>query len=272
MHAEAVLLVDHGQRRDRRTRHPPAPAHACRPRAGSCRRRGPPASPSSARWPSRPVSSASRTPAASASGAMVAKCWRARSSVGAISAACAPASTAVSMARRRPASCRCRHRPAAAAPCARAWPCRPRSRPMAKVWLGVSWKGRAASACFCRAPSPLVAAAGERAVVMAHQRDRELAGQQLVEGEPAPAPDASATSSLPRPVHAPRRARVFQPDHLCCAQVRRVLPFRQLRRALDGGGDRLLQRPLGQAGGQAIDRRGDAEDAQKGTGRGKLRM
>ena len=38
---------------------------------------------------SRPVRIATRSPARSASGAMVAKCWRARISVGAISAACA---------------------------------------------------------------------------------------------------------------------------------------------------------------------------------------
>ena len=43
--------------------------------------------------PSLPVSSTASMPAASASGAMVAKCWRARSSVGAISAAWPPAST-----------------------------------------------------------------------------------------------------------------------------------------------------------------------------------
>ena len=47
---------------------------------------------------SRPVSTASRTPAASQSGASVLACCRARISVGAISAACAPASTATSIA------------------------------------------------------------------------------------------------------------------------------------------------------------------------------
>jgi hypothetical protein len=41
----------------------------------------------------------------------------------------------------------------------------------------------------------------------------------------------------------------FQPDHFC-----RVLPFGQLRRALDSGGDRLLQRSLSEAGGEAVHR------------------
>ena len=40
---------------------------------------------------SRPVSSAMRKPAASASGAIVSRCWRASTSVGAINAAWAPA-------------------------------------------------------------------------------------------------------------------------------------------------------------------------------------
>ena len=47
---------------------------------------------------SRPVRIATRRPARAASGAMVAKCWRARISVGAISAAWPPASTARAMA------------------------------------------------------------------------------------------------------------------------------------------------------------------------------
>ena len=47
---------------------------------------------------SRPVRISSRTPAASASGASESRCWRARISVGAISAAWPPASTAASMA------------------------------------------------------------------------------------------------------------------------------------------------------------------------------
>ncbi len=41
----------------------------------------------------RPVSSAALTPTASNNGARRSKCWRAGSSVGAISAACRPAST-----------------------------------------------------------------------------------------------------------------------------------------------------------------------------------
>ena len=49
---------------------------------------------------SLPVRSTTSMPAASASGAMVEKCWRARSSVGAISAACPPASAMCAIAMR----------------------------------------------------------------------------------------------------------------------------------------------------------------------------
>ena len=98
VHAEAVLLVDDRQRQvlefdvlleqrmgaDRRSR--------------ILRRRVLSSTVWRAAPLSRPVRSATRAPAASARGAMVAKCWRARISVGAISAAWPPPSTAFSMA------------------------------------------------------------------------------------------------------------------------------------------------------------------------------
>jgi len=64
---------------------------------------------------SRPVRMATLMPAAAASGATVLKCWRAKSSVGAIRAACRPASTTAAAASNATTSCPSRHRPAAAA-------------------------------------------------------------------------------------------------------------------------------------------------------------
>ena len=98
MHAKAMLLVDddeaeiakrdaflkQGVRADRDVDR----ALARAPRASA---------PRSAAL-SRPVRSAMRSPAASASGRIRSKCWRARISVGAISAACRPASTTPAMA------------------------------------------------------------------------------------------------------------------------------------------------------------------------------
>ncbi len=64
-----------------------------------------------------PVSSAMPSPDASASGFSVRKCCAASSSVGDISADCAPLSATAAIASRRRRSCRRRHRPAAAATC-----------------------------------------------------------------------------------------------------------------------------------------------------------
>ena len=94
---------------------------------------------------------------------------------------------------------------------------------------------------------------GDAAVVMAHQGDRELAGQKLVEGEArACRMHRREVALLGRRVSLGERRLPVGPA--IAGEIRRVLPFRQLRRALDGGGDRLLHRPLGEAGGQAIDR------------------
>jgi hypothetical protein len=71
---------------------------------------------------------------------------------------------------------------------------------VAKIWLGVSWNGSAASARLLQAAVALGRAAGERAVVMAHQRDRELARQQFVERERARA-GSSATGRTLWPAH-----------------------------------------------------------------------
>ena len=94
---------------------------------------------------------------------------------------------------------------------------------------------------------------GDAAVVMAHQGDRELAGQKLVEGEArARRMHRREVALLGRRMSLGERRLPVGPA--IAGEIRRVLPFRQLRRALDGGGDRLLHRPLGEAGGQAIDR------------------
>ena len=84
---------------DRRRPHPPAPAHGCR-RPASAR---PPPGRASDRVARLALVAAGEQrdlacPAACSSGSMVAKCWRARISVGASSAAWPPASTAFSIA------------------------------------------------------------------------------------------------------------------------------------------------------------------------------
>jgi len=114
VHAESMLLVDDGKSQIAENRHLPKIRRACPPR---CRFRPVPVekgSPHGHCRVSRPVSARMRTPVASARGDSAAKCWRARISVGAISAACAPVSPprSTSPASRRPFFQR-RHRPGA---------------------------------------------------------------------------------------------------------------------------------------------------------------
>ena len=135
---------------------------------------------------SRPVRIATRMPAFSASGAMVARCWRARISVGAISAACRPASTTVAAA-----SSATTVLPEPTSPCSsRSMRCgRARSVTMSSTARALRRRQRigqrrdhlGAQDAFAGA-----AAAGQLALVGAHQRERELAGEQFVIGEPRP--------------------------------------------------------------------------------------
>ena len=91
MHAEAVLLIDHGEREimegdvflKKRMGTEQKVNIAKRETIEDLLAAGP---------RSRPVKMATRRPAASASGAIVARCWRARISVGAMIAAWRPAS------------------------------------------------------------------------------------------------------------------------------------------------------------------------------------
>ncbi len=152
-----------------------------------------------------------------------------------------------------PASCRCRHRPAAAAPCALPWPDRRRSR----RWPASGWRsarsparrGRPCAggrrpwsngppACGCDG-----APARWRAGWPAARRRRGGRGQGA-RAKDRPAPRA----------HARAATAVFQSLQPCFLWKAGVLPFGEARRALDGSGDGLLHRLLREAGGQAVDR------------------
>ena len=151
-------------------------------------------------------------PAASASGAMVARCWRARISVGAISAACRPASITVAAA-----SSATTVLPEPTSPCSsRSMRSRlreigvdvvDRARLRRRERIGQGRDDLLRERVRRRALRP----PGEPLLVRAHQRERELAGEQFVIGEPRPGrrfrqrrrrarPDDAAPS-------APRRRR-----------------------------------------------------------------
>jgi hypothetical protein len=84
----------------------------------------------------------------------------------------------------------------------------------AKSWLDVSWKGQGRQRTLLQGAVALGRPAGERAVVMAHQRNRELARQQLVEGEPrARRMHRRQIGFVGGGVRG--RERRFQPDHFC---------------------------------------------------------
>ena len=135
---------------------------------------------------SRPVRIATRRPARSASGAMVLMCWRARISVGAISAACLPASVDRGRGEQR-------HHRLAGPDVALQQPQHPHR--LAQI-LGDGGDRLALRGCQRvgqRVDDPVaqmavagVAVAGRTPQLRAHQRQRQLAGQQFVEGEPRP--------------------------------------------------------------------------------------
>ncbi len=120
------------------------------------------------------------------------------------------------------------------------------------------FEGQAFQHLGAQAAVALGGMARDSAVVMAHQGDGELAGQKLVEGQAgARRMHGRQVGLLVRCVGARQRGVPAVP--LVALVKSRVLPLRQLGRALDGGGDGLLHRPLRQARGQAVDRL-DAQD------------
>ena len=134
---------------------------------------------------SRPVSSASLKPAASAKRRMRSKCWRARISVGAISAACRPASTTLAMASSativlpEPTS-----------------PCSSRSMRLSEREIGADFGERASSArrsgeraaprrsFRAMRPSPVLARPAGRRICARISIRASWLGEQFVIGEP----------------------------------------------------------------------------------------
>ena len=187
MHAEAVLLVD-DREREIAERDVLLEQRMRADQQIDARRRRAASRMSARSLPrSRPVRIATRRPAASASGAMVVKCWRARISVGAISAACRPASITVAAA-----SSATTVLPEPTSPCSsRSMRSRlgeigddvvdrARLRRRERIGQGRDDLLRAA------ARRRVLGRPAGRCMVRAHQRERELAGQQFVIGEPRP--------------------------------------------------------------------------------------
>ena len=249
-----MLLVDDRPTRDRGTRRRPGTARGCR-RSDRCRRRRAVESISSRSRPrSRPVRMATRMPAAAASGAMVAKCWRARISVGAINAAWRPASITCAAAISATTVL-----PEPTSPCS-SRSMRSRLRQIGDdIGNGALLRRRqriGQRRDDARAQPALgrSAAAGARAHMRAQQRERELAGQQFVISEPRPG-RAFRRDVLGRrrTVNAAQRlgkTRIVR----CACKPCRVLPLRQLRQPLERGVDRLADLVRMQPFGQRIDR------------------
>jgi len=195
MHAEAVLLVDHGERQVGELDIPPAPGRACRPRAGSNRRQ-PLERLSLEALAVAPGQQRILTPAASAS-AQCGVVWRAQKLVGAIRGRLRTRFRRRSTWRgKRPTSL-----PLPTSPCS--------SRTMrfglgmsvaissiAAFWLAVSSKGSRGEGHLVQAPVALVARPARVRVVWRTSADGELACQKLV--EQAARADAGATDRPPR--------------------------------------------------------------------------
>ena len=133
---------------------------------------------------SRPVSTAMRMPAASASGAMVRACWRTSSSVGAMIAAWAPLSMTEAAA-----SSATTVLPEPTSP----WSRRSMRSGLARsasisasasTWLPVSVKGRAARIFSLQAAVADPRRADRLPLAVAEDGERELRGEQLVIGQP----------------------------------------------------------------------------------------
>ena len=157
-----------------------------------------------------------------------------------------------------PASCRCRRRPAAGAACARAPRGRRRSRPAPASAPAVRRKGRAASTARRRRPSPASARPAAPSRAPAQQRQRQLVGEQLVEGEPAARGrletdlglggrpvDAAQGVAEARPALAPEPGR--GPAIPAAPAARPARRRDHARRGRAGSGPRSADRPAGPA-------------------------
>ena len=181
-------------------------------------------------------------PAAAASGVMVLKCWRARISVGAISAACRPPSMTVAAASNATTVL-----PEPTSPCSRrSMRCglgeigddvgdRARLRRRERV-------GQRLDQLLAQVPGAGCRAAGRAPQMRAHQGERQLTGEQLVIGEPRPGqPLGRHVGRLGRPVQgAQRLGERWKP---LARDPARVLPFRQIGQAC-----RARRRPPGAPG------------------------
>ena len=123
----------------------------------------------------------------------------------------------------------------------------------AACWLAVSVKGRAASSFARRALRRPCAPAGALALMLAHQGQRQLAGEQLVIGQPR---DMRRFR-----VEIDRRLRVMDLGErrreaipAALGDERRVQPFRQVGQACHRLADGAGQRLAGNARGHRIDR------------------
>ena len=130
-----------------------------------------------------------------------------------------PAARPRSRWRRRAAprpSCPSRHRPAAGAACARAWRGRRRS-PSTRARLRRRQRIGQRAGDLRRDP-PVAGARppGEALLVRAHQRERELAGEQFVIGEPRPGGRFGRDRLPDRPDDAARCSASPNAGHSCC--------------------------------------------------------
>ena len=218
---------------------PSGRARGCRPGWRSRRPRARRACAARSAPLSRPVRRSRRTPAASASGASEARCWRARISVGAISAAWPPASTAASMA-----SSATSVLPDADVALQQA------VHPQGRGHVGGDLGDRAGlgggrgvgqggeSPASRRRPSPRVAKPLGALHAGAGEREGHLVGEQLVVGEPL--------AGRARPARGRRGGRgrgraasaARQSGHPRRRDEARLDPFRQL----GGAGQRLVRR------------------------------
>ena len=260
VHAEAVLLVDDGKRRGRGTT-TSSWNSAWVPTAMSML---PSASPAS----DRPALGAAvaageerdRKPGPAASGAMRSKCWRARISVGAISAACRPGLDGARHGEeRRPRSC-----PEPTSP----WSRRSmrlsatRSRRIsatARSCEAVEPKGRARLDRRDEAPVAGVHPPRQASHAAAHEREGELRGQELVIGEAAPrrralrAPPRRQRLRLAR-ADAAHSARRRRRESRCRRARAASCHSGSAGRRSSAAADELRDHARGQALGQAVDR------------------
>jgi hypothetical protein len=98
-----------------------------------------------------------------------------------------------------------------------------------------------------------VTVAGGATQLRAHQRQRQLTGQQLVEGEPRPERAVGQNvRQLDRHMHAAQRLGDIR--EVAAADDFRADPFRQIRQLLQRLRHRAPQRTQRQPFGQRIDR------------------